>query len=69
MRRDDDVPKRSWRWIRRFAIAVGGLFVLVGVPLAVILYPTLKPYPKADFPAATSQREQNLQDLAHLRRL
>lgn len=69
MRRDDDVPKRSWRWIRRFAIAVAGLFVLVGVPLAVILYPTLKPYPKADVPAATSQRERNLQDLAHLRRL
>lgn len=67
MRHDDDVPKRSWRWIRRFAIVVGGLFVLVAAALAVILYPTLKPYPKADFPAAASQRDGNLQDLAHLR--
>jgi hypothetical protein len=49
--------------------AAAALPVLVAVPLAIILYPTLKPYPKAEFPTATSQRDRNLQDLAHLRRL
>lgn len=43
--------------------------VLVAIPLAIILYPTLKPYPQANVPAAVSQRDRNLQDLAHLRRL
>ncbi|RXT46282.1 hypothetical protein B6S44_26020 [Bosea sp. Tri-44] len=45
------------------------MLALVTVLLAVILYPTLKPYPKANVPAALSQRDRNLQDLAHLRRL
>ena len=48
---------------------MAALLALAAMPLTVILYPTLKPYPKADFPAATSQRERNLQDLAYLRRL
>ncbi|MCV9940853.1 S41 family peptidase [Boseaceae bacterium BT-24-1] len=43
------------------------MLVLVAAPLAFILYPTLKPYPKASFPAAVAQRDRNLQDLAHLR--
>lgn len=70
MRRDGEVPRRSWRrrGLRLLAV-VAALLALVAVSLAAILYPTLKPYPKADFPAATSQRDRNLQDLAHLRRL
>lgn len=70
MQRDDAVPRRSWR--RRGLRLLAGLallLALVAIPLAAILYPTLKPYPKADFAAATSQRDRNLQDLAHLRRL
>ncbi|HEV7326737.1 MAG TPA: hypothetical protein VGN91_16905 [Bosea sp. (in: a-proteobacteria)] len=70
MRRDGEVPRRSWRRRElRLLAVVATLLALVAVPLAAILYPTLKPYPKADFPAATSQRDRNLQDLAHLRRL
>jgi hypothetical protein len=70
MRRDGEAPRRSWRrcGLRLLAIAAA-LFALVAMPLAIILYPALKPYPKADLPAATSQRDRNLQDLAHLRRL
>ncbi|WP_156412264.1 hypothetical protein [Bosea sp. Root483D1] len=48
---------------------MAALLALVATPLAIILYPTLKPYPAASFPATTSQRDRNLQDLAHLRRL
>jgi hypothetical protein len=48
---------------------VAALLALVAVPLAAILYPTLKSYPKAEFSTAASQRDRNLQDLAHLRRL
>ena len=45
------------------------LLVLVAIPLGSVLHPMLKPYPKADVPAAASLRDRNLQDLAHLRRL
>ncbi|AZO80911.1 hypothetical protein B5U98_04755 [Bosea sp. Tri-39] len=45
------------------------LLVLIAAPLAVILYPTLKSYPKASVSVAASPRDRNLQDLAHLRRL
>jgi hypothetical protein len=48
---------------------VAALLALVAMPIAVILYPTLKPYPAAKVAAAVSQRDRNLQDLAHLRRL
>ena len=48
---------------------MAALLAVVAIPLAIILYPTLKAYPKADVPAAASQRDRNLQDLAHLRRL
>ncbi|MFC5421410.1 hypothetical protein ACFPOB_17775 [Bosea eneae] len=48
---------------------MAALLALVAVPLAAILYPTLKSYPKAEFSTAASQRDRNLQDLAHLRRL
>lgn len=70
MRRDGEVSQRSRRrrWLGLFAAAMG-LLALVAIPLAIILYPTLKPYPKASSPAALSQRDRNLQDLAHLRHL
>jgi len=70
MRRDGEVPRRSWRrrGLRLLAV-VAALLAFVAITLAIILYPTLKPYPKADFPAAASHRDRNLQDLAHLRRL
>lgn len=48
---------------------MAALLALVAIPLAIIVYPALKPYPKTNFPGATSQRDRNLQDLAHLRRL
>jgi hypothetical protein len=69
MRRDGEVPKQPRRWIRRLAIALAGLLILIVASLAATLYPALKPYPKASSPAAASQRDRNLQDLAHLRRL
>lgn len=70
MQRDDAVPRRSWRRRGlRLLAGLASLLALVAIPLAAILYPTLKPYPKADFATATSQRDRNLQDLAHLRRL
>ena len=70
MRRDGEVPRRSWRRRGlRLLASVAALLALVAVPLAAILYPTLKPYPKADFASAASQRDRNLQDLAQLRRL
>jgi hypothetical protein len=70
MRRDGEVPRRSWRrrGLRLLAV-VAALLAFVAITLAIILYPTLKPYPQADFPAAASHRDRNLQDLAHLRRL
>ncbi len=63
--------KRFWRrrGVRIASTALAALLLLVVAPLAVILYPTLKTYPRSDFPAATSQLERNRQDLAHLRRL
>lgn len=48
---------------------MAALLALVAVPLGIVLYPTLKPYPAAKVSAAASQRDRNLQDLAHLRRL
>ncbi|CAD5249910.1 conserved hypothetical protein [Bosea sp. 62] len=48
---------------------MAALLAVAAIPLVIILYPTLKPYPKADVPAAASQRDRNLQDLTHLRRL
>lgn len=70
MRRDGERPRRSWRQRGlRFLAGVAVLLALVAIPLGLILYPTLKPYPKADVPAAASQRDRNLQDLVHLRRL
>lgn len=71
MRRDGDAPKRlvRRRWIKLSVIAIAALLVLVLVPLALILYPTLRSYPKTGISAAASQAERNRQDLAHLRRL
>lgn len=48
---------------------MAALLALVAIPLGIILYPTLKPYPAANVSAAASLRDRNLQDLAHLRRL
>lgn len=70
MRRDGKVPRGSWRRRGlRFLAGVAALLVFVTVPLGIILYPTLKPYPVAKGSAGDSQRDRNLQDLAHLRRL
>jgi hypothetical protein len=70
MRRNGEVPRRSWRrrGLRLLAV-VAALLALVAIPLAIILYQTLKGYPAASVPAAASQRDRNLQDLAHLARL
>ncbi|MFK0278205.1 hypothetical protein ACIQUG_31330 [Ensifer sp. NPDC090286] len=72
-RKDGPPPsgKRFWRrrGVRIASATLAALFLLVVAPLAVILYPTLKTYPRSDFPAAASQLERNRQDLAHLRRL
>lgn len=69
MRRDGEVPRRFWRQPRLRLLAGVAVLVLVTVPLAAILYPTLKSYPAANVSAAASLRDRNLQDLAHLRRL
>ncbi len=57
------------RWLKRGAISIIAVLILVGAPAAFILYPTFKSYPQPDFPPATSQAEKNLQDIAFLRRL
>jgi hypothetical protein len=70
MRRDETNQKllRRGRGLKLIAIT-SVMVVLIAVPLAVILYPTLKSYPEARFATAASQSERNFQDLAHLRRL
>lgn len=72
-RKDGPAPsgKRFWRrrGVRIASITLAAPLLLVVAPLAVILYPTLKTYPRSDFPAAASQLERNRQDLAYLRRL
>ncbi|MEK1866530.1 MAG: hypothetical protein AAAB14_04475, partial [Ensifer adhaerens] len=47
--------KRFWRrrGVRIASIALAALLFLLVAPLAAILYPTLKSYPRSDFPAAT----------------
>ncbi|MBK5565430.1 hypothetical protein [Ensifer sp. SSB1] len=71
--KDSPAAKSKDLWRRRgfrfVAIALTALLILVVLPFAVILYPTLKPYPETELPAATSQLERNRQDIAHLRRL
>jgi hypothetical protein len=62
-------PRRFRTWLKRSAITIAVLLVVILVPLAYILYPTLKSYPQAPVEAAASQREGNLQDLAQLRHL
>ncbi len=70
MRQDGEVPRRSRRRRGlRLLAAAAALLALVAVPLGLILYSTLKPYPAASVSAVGSQRDRNLQDLAHLRRL
>ncbi len=71
MRRDGNAPRQLLRrrWIKVSLIAIAALLLLILLPLALILYPTLKPYPKTDFQVTASQAERNRQDLAHLRRL
>lgn len=60
--------KRFPRWLKISAIIIAVLVVLVLAPLALLLYPTVKPYPKApSIETAVSQLDRNRQDLAHLR--
>lgn len=71
--KDSPAAKGKGLWRRRgvrfVAIALTALLIVVVLPFAVVLYPTLKAYPETGLPAATSQLEQNRQDIAHLRRL
>ncbi len=62
-----DRPVR--RWLKRVALVVVAVLILVVAPAAVILYPTFKSYPQLKFPPAASQAERNRQDLDLLRRL
>ncbi|PLP59248.1 hypothetical protein CYK37_12355 [Mesorhizobium loti] len=62
-----DRPVR--RWLKRIAIVLIALLILVVAPAAFIIYPTFKSYPALKFPPAVSQAEKNLQDIALLRRL
>ncbi|MBN9236760.1 MULTISPECIES: S41 family peptidase [Phyllobacteriaceae] len=57
------------RWLKRIAIALVAVLLLVVAPAAFILYPALKSYPAMDFPLAASPAEKNLRDLAYLRLL
>ncbi|WP_457585987.1 hypothetical protein [Ensifer canadensis] len=66
---NDRRKRRFRRWLKFSAITVALLLILTLVPLAFILYPTLKSYPKPPVQTAASQREGNMQDLAHLRHL
>lgn len=60
--------KRFPRWLKLSAIIIAVLVALVVAPLALLLYPALKPYPKAPpTGTAVSQLDRNRQDLAHLR--
>ncbi len=62
-----DRPVR--RWLKRIALVVVAVLILVVAPAAVILYPTFKSYPQVKFPPAASQAERNRQDLDLLQRL
>lgn len=70
MQRDDFCQKKLWRtrgW-KYLAITLVVL-LLIAVPLAVIIYPTLKSYPEANFATVASRSEGNLQDLVQLKHL
>lgn len=62
-----DRPVR--RWLKRVAIFVVAVLILVVAPAAFILYPTFKSYPAMTFSPAASLAEKNRQDLALLQRL
>ncbi|WP_054310185.1 hypothetical protein [Mesorhizobium sp. 1M-11] len=62
-----DRPMR--RWLKRVAIVLAAVLILVVAPAAFILYPTFKSYPAMTFSPAASQAEKNQQDLDLLRRL
>jgi hypothetical protein len=55
--------------LKRIALVVVAVLILVVAPAAVILYPTFKSYPQVKFPQAVSQAERNRQDLDLLQRL
>lgn len=59
---------RGWkRWLKRGALAVVALLVVVVLPLGFILYPVFKPYPSTAIASDGSLAEKNAQDLAYLR--
>lgn len=62
-----DRPVR--RWLKRIAIALAAVLILVVTPAVVIIYPTFKSYPAIQFPQAASRAEKNKQDLDLLQRL
>lgn len=64
-----DVRPKSRRWLRRVALAVLALLIIVVLPLGFILYPVFKSYPAAASSTGSSAADQNAQDLAHLRNM
>jgi hypothetical protein len=57
------------RWLKRGAIAIVALLMVVVMPLTFILYPVFKPYPEVSRSTGGSLAEMNTQDLAHLRNM
>ncbi len=65
----DRRKRRFPRWLKMTAITVALLLIVTLVPLAFLLYPTLKGYPKAPDETAVSEMDRNRQDVAHLRHM
>ncbi|PWK65317.1 hypothetical protein C8K44_11762 [Aminobacter sp. AP02] len=57
------------RWLKRGALAVFALLIILVLPLTLILYPVFKPYPAAVSSTGGSLAGNNAGDLAHLRNM
>lgn len=64
-----DVGHKRKRWLKRGALAVVALLIVVVLPLSFILYPVFKSYPSLDISTGDSLADKNTQDLAHLRNM